>query len=117
MKTSLIMVTVLVLALPALAADKKDKNYQSLVDNSPFLTPAFKARLGKRDNVSLLFMGYTRINGEWHFSVVEKKSGQSQWMKIDVEYNGLKIERFDEKAQSIHVTVGGLGVDLKLVKE
>ena len=36
-------------------------SYQSLVDNSPFLTPAFKARLGQQDTVALGFIGYTTV--------------------------------------------------------
>ena len=76
-----------------------------------------KARLGKRDNVALMFVGYTKIGEAWHFAVVDRKSGKSTWMRMDVDYEGVMIEKFDEAAQTIHLTVGGLGVELTLVKE
>lgn len=95
----------------------KEKPYKLLIENSPFLSPAFKARLGKRDKVALSFIGYTKIADEWYFAVVEKKEGKASWMKLNVDYGGVKVERFDEAKQQIHVTVSGLGIDLALEKE
>ncbi|VGO14258.1 hypothetical protein PDESU_02817 [Pontiella desulfatans] len=103
--------------IASVAGAEKSSPYASLVENSPFLTPAFKARLGKRDTVSMMFAGYTKIGSEWHFALVEKKTGKSTWMKMNVEQDGIRIESFDEKTEQIHLTVGGLGMDLTLVKE
>ncbi|MEA2067560.1 MAG: hypothetical protein U9P12_00010 [Verrucomicrobiota bacterium] len=103
---------------PASAKKKaKPRPYQSLVDNSPFLTPAFRARLGERDTVALNFIGYTRIGEEWFFAVHNRKSGQALWLKMGVEQDGIKIEKFDEETQTIHLVVGGIGFDLVLEKE
>lgn len=102
---------------PAHAADNKAEEanpYQALIDNSPFLTPAFKARLGQRDIVALSFVGYTLIGEEWYLAIVERKGGKTLWLKLNVEQEGIKVERFDEAARKIHLTVGGIGVDLEL---
>jgi len=104
---------------PARAAEKAvaANPYQSLLDNSPFLTPAFKARLGQRDTVALSLVGYTRIGGEWLFAILDRKTGKSRWLKLNEEKDGVKIERFDAATAAIHLTVGGIGFDLGLEKE
>lgn len=98
-------------------AEEKETPYKSLIDNSPFLTPAFRARLVKHDTTSLKFIGYTKIGSVWHFALIDKKSGKTHWVKIGEEYDGIKIESFDEPAQSIHLTVADIAHDLTLVKE
>lgn len=98
------------------AKPQEEKPYQALVENSPFLTPAFRARLGKHDPTSLSFTGYTRIGGVWHFALIDRKSGQTYWLEMDKETNGIQIESFDEAAQRIHLAVGGIGTDLVLLE-
>ncbi|MDF7799167.1 hypothetical protein P4C99_06805 [Pontiellaceae bacterium B1224] len=98
-------------------ADEKEQPYKSLIDNSPFLTPAFRARLVKHDSTSLKFIGYTQIGTIWHFALIDKKSGKTLWVKIGEEYDGIKIESFDEVAKSIHLTIADIAYDLTLVKE
>ena len=103
---------------PATAKKKaKPRPYQSLADNSPFLTPAFRARLGDRDTVALNFIGYTRIGEDWFFALHNRKSDKALWLKMGVEQDGIKIEKFDEETQTIHLAVGGIGFDLSLEKE
>ena len=96
---------------------RKPNPYPSLVENSPFLTPAFKARLGRRDTVSMSFIGYTQIEGQWLFAVLERKGGKARWLKMEEEKEGIKIERFDEATQTLYLAVDGIGVELKLEKE
>ena len=108
---------IILLAAASLSADEQEKPYRSLVENSPFLTPEFKARLGKHDTTSLIFIGYTRIGETWFFALLDKKSGKSHWLKINAEQDGIKIESFDEQEQRIHLSVAGIAHDLKLVKE
>lgn len=91
--------------------------YQSLIDNSPFMTPAFKARLGQRDTVAMSFVGYTRVGTEWFFALLSRKSGKALWLKLNEEEEGIKIEQFDEAARKLHITVGGIGFELMLEKE
>ena len=97
------------------AQPKAGKPYQGLVDNSPFLSPAFRARLGKHDPTTLSFTGYTRIGGLWYFALIERKSGQTYWLEMEKESNGIQVESFDEAAQMIHLAVGGIGTDLVLL--
>jgi hypothetical protein len=106
-----------VLCVGVVQAAENEQPYKSLVDNSPFLTPAFKARLGKHDTTSLKFIGYTQIGSVWHFALIDKKSGKTLWLKTDEEYEGIKIESFDEDAQSIHLMVADIAYDLTLAKE
>lgn len=113
-RTSWFAALLLLLAAEGMAAETN--SYQTLVDNSPFLTPAFKARLGRHDTISLTFIGYTRIGDKWFFALLDRKSGNAYWLKADEEVDGIKIERFDEKEQSIHLTIGGIGSDLMLEK-
>jgi len=96
-------------------ADEPDP-YASLIGNSPFLTPAFKARLGQRDTSALSFTGYTRVGSEWSFSIVNRKTGVGYWLKLNEEQNKIKVVRFNRKAEKIHVSVSGIGVDLPLHK-
>lgn len=98
-------------------AEEKETPYKSLIDNSPFLTPAFKARLVKHDTTSLKFIGYTKIGPVWHFALIDKKSGKTHWIKIGEEYDAIIIESFDETAQVIHLRVADIAHDLTLVKE
>jgi hypothetical protein len=98
-------------------ADETEQPYKSLTDNSPFLTPAFKARLGKHDTSSLKFIGYTQIGTVWHFALIDKKSGKMHWSKIGEEVEGIKIESFDKETQSIHLTLADIPYDLTLAKE
>jgi hypothetical protein len=99
---------------PAPAEPDEPNPYQSLIDNSPFLTPAFKAKLGQRDGTALSFAGYTRIEDEWLFGLLDRKSGAGYWLKLNEERNGIRIERFEEEKEKIHLTVSGIGFDLKL---
>lgn len=98
-------------------AQEKEAPYRSLVENSPFLTPAFRARLVKHDTTSLKLIGYTRIGRVWYFALIDKKSGKTHWIKIGEDYEGIKIESFDESAQKIRLTVADISYELTLVKE
>jgi hypothetical protein len=118
MRNRLIPLGCAAVLLVALAkADEEPNPYQSLIDNSPFITPAFKARLGQRDAIAVGFIGYTRIGDQWHIALFDKKSGKALWLRLDEEQEGIKVERFDQAEQQIHLTVGGIGFDLKLEKE
>jgi hypothetical protein len=106
------------LLLPAAMGLAGEPNpYQGLIDNSPFLTPAFKARLGQRDNIAMTFIGYTQIGEVWFFAILDRKTGVARWLKMGEEQNGIKVEQFEEKEQKIHLTVGGIAFDLTLEKE
>lgn len=91
------------------------KPYQGLIDNSPFLTPSFRARLTKHDSTTLNFIGYTRIDDVWYFALMDRKSGQSYWLKKGEESNGIVIASFEESDQRIQLTVGGIAFELRLV--
>jgi hypothetical protein len=109
-----VLVCMLCLLLAVTGRGDEAETYKSLVANSPFLTPAFKARLGQRDTSALSFAGYTRVGKEWSFSIIDRKAKTGYWLKLNEEQNKIKVVRFDEKAEKIHVEVGGFGVDLSL---
>ncbi|MDF7808158.1 hypothetical protein P4E94_11960 [Pontiellaceae bacterium B12219] len=117
MKNKSGFILIVLLCVGFAVAGEKEQPYKSLIDNSPFLTPAFKARLGKHDTSSLKFIGYTQIGTVWHFALIDKKSGKMHWAKIGEDYEGIKIESFDEKTRSIHLTVADIPYDLTLAKE
>jgi len=88
--------------------------YQSLLDNSPFLTPAFKAQLARRDRTAIIFLGYTRIGGTLHFALYDGKLAKSYWLTLNAEEDNIRIEKFNEKKERLHVTVDGISAELSL---
>ncbi len=88
--------------------------YQSLLDNSPFLTPAFKAQLARRDRTAIIFLGYTRIGGTLYFALFDGKPDKTYWLTLNAEEDNIRIERFDEKTERLNITVDGISFELSL---
>ncbi len=51
--------------------------------------------------------GYTRIGGVLEFSVYNKSEKRSRWLKVNEEYEGYKIEKYDGKRNEIVIQFDG----------
>ena len=106
------------LLLPAVNAVTDElAPYQPLLDNSPFLTQAFREQLSRRDRAGIQFLGYTRISGEWFFALYDGKANKSYWLTMDEEEDNIRIERFQRRVERLHVNVDGIGFELRLHRE
>lgn len=113
---STLWLCLVVLVASGAFGEESERPYKSLVQNSPFLTPAFKARLGRRKSVSLnlKFTGYTKVGDVWFFALRDVKSGKHYWVEENVEQDGIKVVSFKRKQALINVTVGEIDIDLSL---
>lgn len=101
------------LPVPHVPADELAP-YKPLLENSPFLTPTFKAQLARRDRTSILFLGYTRIGDVWYFALFDGKPDKTYWLAMDVEEDNIRIDKFEEKTERLHVTVDGISFELSM---
>ena len=88
--------------------------YKSLIDNSPFLTQAFRNQLGRRDRAAIEFRGYTKVDDEWQFGILDTKSGKAYWLRLHEEEDHILVERFNQRAERLFIKVDGIAVELRL---
>ena len=91
--------------------------YQSLLENSPFLTQAFRDQLGRRDRAAIYFLGYTRIGEEWHFALFDGKADKNYWLTENEEEDNIRVEQFNRRSERLHVNVDGISFELRLHKD
>ncbi|MGZ0655280.1 hypothetical protein ACWPKO_13300 [Coraliomargarita sp. W4R53] len=80
------------------------EDYKPLLQNSPFLTQAFKQRLAKSEALGVnnySFNGYTKIGEEWLICLINKKDQLATWIKINDEIEGYKLTAFNTKEQKL----------------
>ena len=108
----------LVATAMTLVGKEPERPYKKLVENSPFLTPAFKAslaHLGHRKSVS--WNGYTKVGKTWFFALKHVKSGKHYWVAEGAEADGIKVVSFKPEKELINVKVGEIAFDLSLEKK
>lgn len=106
------LVVTFVARLPAVAEEVAP--YKSLIDNSPFLTQAFRNQLGRRDRAAIEFRGYTKVDDEWQFGILDTKSGKAYWLRLHEEEDHILVERFNRSAERLFIKVDGIAVELRL---
>lgn len=118
MKTIRVALLILPLCLMSRGgvAEEAKRPYPELVENSPFLTPAFKDRMGRRKSVSLnlKFTGYTKVGEVWFFALTDVKAGKHYWLAENVPEDDIKVISFKPKKQLVNVMVGEIGIELTL---
>jgi hypothetical protein len=116
MRNRLLLILLAGFVATVVKGEETERPYKDLVDNSPFLTPAFKERLGRRQSVSLKlkFTGYTKVGNVWFFALRDVKSGKHYWLAKDVEEDGIKVVAFKPAKELINVMVGEVEIDLSL---
>ena len=92
------------------------ERYSPLLENSPFISDAFRARLnkvGKVNKNAYQFHGYARIDGIWTFSIFLKNGNKNLWLKSNETVENLTVTHFNEKKQTLTLKVGDQEIELK----
>lgn len=92
----------------------------SLIANSPFLPPGYPSTqvtpgggsngpiiipAVKEEKPKLAFKGYVRHQGVWKFSILDRKTGKTQWLqKGQLTGSGLLIKAFDPDTEVLDYT-------------
>ncbi len=95
------------------------EDYQPLLENSPFLSLAFKERLAKAGASGadkILFTGYAFVEDEWILCLEPEAGKPHQWLKLGDSIGGHTIESFDPDAQSITLQKGSVQSKVPLQK-
>lgn len=124
MKALLLSLFALALAAAPLRAEEIPPegslaDYQSLLENSPFLSLAFKERLAKAGAAGadrIRFTGYAFVEGEWIVCLEPEAGKPHKWLKVGESIRGHEIESFDEKAQSLTLKKGSIRSTVALKK-
>ncbi|MDQ8193706.1 hypothetical protein QEH59_04685 [Coraliomargarita sp. SDUM461004] len=80
------------------------EDYAPLLQNSPFLSQAFKLRLEKSDAKGIKnysFNGYTKIENEWEICLIHKKENIATWLKINEQLEGYTLTSFNPKLNTL----------------
>ena len=56
---------------------------------------------------ALEFRGFIRIAGQMEFSIFNKQSQQGEWLRVNQEIGGYKVEGFDPETNSVRVRYQG----------
>lgn len=93
----------------------------SIVEHSPFLPPDYQKSSGPKVPVSrgapsrsLEFRGVFEIEGVLHFSILDKRSQKSEWVKFQDESANYYVQRYDSTNKNILVIYGQAIEELQL---
>jgi hypothetical protein len=114
----LLVASVFVVA-PMLANEDPMARFAPLLNDSPFLTIAFKERLAETVASpirNLSFTGYAKIDGEWLLCIHNKQSGEFNWMRIEHAIDELLLKSFDPKKEVITLEYQNQQLKLALEK-
>ncbi len=92
-------------------------DYQPLLENSPFLSKAFKERLAQSESSgskNLTLNGYTRAGGEWKLCFIKKKDNLAVWAKVGEVVEGFTIKAFAPGTHSVTLEKSGISTTLKM---
>lgn len=107
------------LLLPYASGEETLEDYRPLLDNSPFMTQAFKDRLAKLENTSLkdlTFNGYTQLNDAWQLCFILKSKKQAIWKEVGSTIEGFTIKAFDPENHAVTLEKAGVMNILKMDK-
>lgn len=89
--------------------------FKPLVDNSPFITPAFRERMRagrERGRARIIFHGYARLGEEWVFSLLNTRNGQHYLLPMNKEEDGIRVTGFNENEQRLQLIINGNATEL-----
>jgi len=104
---------------PASGSEDSLEDYQPLLDDSPFLSLAFKdrlARAGASGANKISFVGYARIDKEWQLCLIPPGTSVAVWTTVGGEVTGFEVTAFDGKKQTVELKKNGVSATLKLSK-
>lgn len=118
---SLALLLALAGTAPPLAAQEEPagtiEDYRPLLDNSPFLSPAFKERLAKAGATGadkVVLTGYAFVDGAWLLCIEPEAGKPHQWLKVGDTVGDHTIESFDPEAQSLVLKKGSITTTIAL---
>lgn len=118
--TTIPLLSVLFLsALGSLPGTETIETYRPLLNNSPFLTPAFKDRLAKSDATGIRnyqFVGYTQFGQDWKLCLIHKKTQLAKWIGINESIADYTLKEFTPANQTLLFEKEGITTTLTLEK-
>ena len=91
--------------------------YRPLLDNSPFLSQAFKDRLAKSEATGIhhyTFVGYTRIGENWKLCLIHKKTNLATWIEVDDAVAGYTLKAFSPENHTLSFEKNGVTATLTM---
>ncbi len=94
-----------------------------LVDNSPFIPDNFNARQKankpqsnkpKTSGLEVEFRGVYSIDGEYHFSIYNKKDQKGEWVRLGETGATYEVTGYDEASNSIQLNIDGKNQEMTL---
>jgi hypothetical protein len=103
------------------SAEEEDSlaRFTHLLNDSPFLTLAFKERLAQTERTptrNLSFTGYAKIDGEWLLCIHNKEIGDFNWVRVGETINDFLVKSFDVKKEKITLVFNNREILLALEK-
>jgi len=117
MKKYRIIFFLLFFYIPVQSADSGMEEYRPLLNDSPFLSLAFKERLAQADTEghrNLAFLGYARLDGEWQFCLYDKRRSNTHWVGLNGSVQGFTVTSFNVRRRTITLEKNSVSVNVAL---
>lgn len=117
MRTIRLLAILLLAGCTATGEDAELSDYQPLLENSPFLSAAFKKRLADREDggfAPFSFHGYARDKDGWLVCLFQEKSKKTIWLRVDEEAEGHRLTAFDVEEQKVTIEKDGIEKTIQL---
>jgi hypothetical protein len=101
------------------AQEEQLARFTPLLNDSPFLTLAFKERLAQTERTptrNLSFTGYAKIDGEWLLCIHNKETGDFNWIRVEDTVSDFLVKSFDVKKETITLVSNNREIPLVLEK-
>ncbi len=101
------------------AEEEQLARFTPLLNDSPFLTLAFKERLSQTERTparNLSFTGYAKIDGEWLLCIHDKETGDFNWIRVEDTVSDFLVKSFDVKKETITLVSNNREILLALEK-
>ena len=105
----------------ALPVEKEPTPEETLLSNSPFLSPLYfmrgsqNARLFSNTSINPVeFRGAVYLNGKWQFSLYDTKDKRGFWVSMDDTAAPYRIISYNEQANSISVDANGMITEIPM---
>lgn len=101
---------------PSSEANTLPERFRPLVDDSPFLTAAFRARMEQADRpqANLAFHGFATLGGETFFSILNRGDSRGYLLSEGQEQDEIKVVSFNQPENKLVVHFKGSEITLSL---
>jgi hypothetical protein len=111
------------LLLAAMAASAEETagdplaEYRPLLEDSPFLSIAFKERLARSKEggaEAISFVGFAMVDGSWKVCLLPGGGEPATWTAVGEEISGFRIAGFDPEKRIVRLEKGSVSRDLEM---